>query len=573
MENPPLISIDNPTTQGMPIMEQNGAASYDPQLNLIVYPAQGLQTMPSLLVGISRSPRDVVFYFGTGALPAQANYEQCGMGISEFRLSDATVFFNDMPDAREMIAGWTDDMKQQMQARLRNARQAVNLFLVVLRSTLGHDTSPLSKSQILTFSPYRDHPTWFSRILNVSGFSNERFRRLLIPFCMGQEVDMNPVDMPGSDNDIAEHPYFYSGFIFRFLNLASPHVLSFPGHHANFSLALQDLFLHDRGHTKWIVQLTTTEQRTTYIQRQHNLRTQINLMEQYFSLFWTQFRLEQYLQVHGREWRDVWPRDAPNMGPAFFITPIDWVNFFARTPRVAQIMAHVRANRPITPGWVADMRHLYNSIVSRRLNVPNLPSRLRREHEASGIPTSLADAALYARIFRPKANRYTGGASSSSTEFHFGPPSDLVANLKRFPFETNARAALLSYKAWRNRGPFESLKEYETWINANAGFQDLNNQIKCTVADVANWPLWVFILRSPIQPRANKWPWHELEILTKRAVEHLSLQPIRAAMLLATNQCLMRFRREWLLAENGQRLFNANAACAALDDFLKKFQQ
>jgi hypothetical protein len=279
----PLISL-NSTNHGIPVL--NGAAAQ----NNLVFPSHGISRLPSTFLGYTQTRRDVSFVFAGGAIPAQRNYEvalEKSMGVAEsFAVST------------RVSAAWGDvsnSSPASIRARQSNANQAIGLFMETYHSIFGD--AALRNCQILCFGRFTGrggNVVWASRNMNVRV---RDLRRLLLPFCMAQEVEEEEIGIEGSDPDPDNADKTYMGFVFRVPTLQNvvPYLTE------NWAMMVSDLFAASSGMTSWNVYNDDPRMQDTY----HRMENGLHNIPQH-GAFWFRYGVETFLRRHHRDWRDIW---------------------------------------------------------------------------------------------------------------------------------------------------------------------------------------------------------------------------------------------------------------------------
>jgi len=547
-----LISINNPNTKGLPIL--NGPTpSY-----FVVYPTGGIPQLPSTFLGTAASRIDFCFFFASVAVPAQANFEEASS--SHIGVADSVLFYtNKHPN---LILAWDDERKKAAKARRENAVQAVNLFLGTYTSFFGPNRNYLKQSQIITFgreNPINDNETetassltWISTVLDLSQHDDQAMKNLLIPFCMGQDVDEVDSELegyPDEEDDEASRLKTYHGFVFRLLSVTDSffgqnnHLAGF---HRDFTGVLRSLFISgDREHT-WIVKATTASSIRRYNDIVDGL-TRIPRDES--SLFWFERLLLDYIVKNGRSWSDIWQGNrqgasAENFShpPSVLIEEPEWQEHFANSPDVRAIISHIRRNGLVTRSFLTVTHHLYRELTAPRRTIP--------------MTQAIADFAA---------------PTTRNVLRRFSINPRMVENLAVRPFPLLASAAYITPTAWRNRKPFINDSELLGWVQGNESLRDMTLNRPIAASDLTSWPLWFLILQH--QTNGSDYTNHDLIRRAENVLEILRRHGDKAVQSPEALQNLRVIRRSWLAANHrGQRL-DIRGAMKQLDSFLRNYNK
>ena len=518
-----LISINNPRTRGLPIL--NG----DEEANYMVYPSDAIGSLPCTFLGTAKSPIDVCFFFAAGAVPAQENYDVV-MGDA-LPLSQATIFMQ----RHASLADWDLGLLNVAAMRRANAATAVSIFFSTYRASFGGATAPLQQAQILCFGREVDvrGVVWGSRVLNLADKSEAQLRALLIPFCMSQEVDEAPEELSGNSSErFKDQDMTYAGFVLR-LYSAEAMVENVPGFHHNYTALLHSMFIAATPDCTWVVKSLNPATQKKYFDIQDGIS---RLERDNSTLFWFQHLLSDYLIRHGISWADLWPPELHLASePSTFITNAAWAATFANSQLVVNIIHHIRANRPVSANFRAMMKRFARVAISSR----PLP-----------------------------------GAASTGTPFPTHNPlrmnGALQENLTGLPGRLQALAVTLTPAIWRDRRPFRSEAAFDSWIHENAGYQDPHRDIAVTRADITAWPLWPFVLA--IDPTTNREYRHQFEFnrLASEVMRVLQDNPARVASAAGTINALQDFRAWWIATKNERRM-NFRTPIGILTRFMRQY--
>ena len=145
-----MVSLANARTHGLPILNGN------PKFNTLSYPASGIPDLPCTFLGSTIGHGEMCFFFASGAIPAQDNYE---LAMSERDIQMSAIVA--APASRSNSPGY--------RARLSNARQASTVWFSLYSTAIGLDASTLKQCQIITYGRWENvatHITWTSRMLD-----------------------------------------------------------------------------------------------------------------------------------------------------------------------------------------------------------------------------------------------------------------------------------------------------------------------------------------------------------------------------------------------------------------------
>lgn len=232
---PPLISAENPTTQGVPQLNVEPPSN---QPNCVVYPGASIASLPSTYLGKTLDETSASFYFAPGAIPAQDNYFQANLDDTSDRVDDATKA-----------------------AREQNAKQAIAVFSHDFISTFGRSLVPLRSVQFFCYGdplpgaaePDKPRVAWASKLLDFSKPETRRnFYKLLKKFLMANQVDAVVEGVEGYDpeegDQAAARIYFGLVVVLRLGDDAASSLLSASrsintnARATNWSMAIYNLF-------------------------------------------------------------------------------------------------------------------------------------------------------------------------------------------------------------------------------------------------------------------------------------------------------------------------------------------
>jgi len=507
-----LLAVHNQTTHGLPVL--NGPEGVS---NVVLYPEMGISKLPCTFLGATQSHRETLFIFASGAIPAQKHYEE--IKTNEVSVSQVVA----IGAGAANILDLREDERVTFRHRRAYANQAVDVALQMMRHVFGtHRRDAMRACQIICigrlYQPV-DNLIWMSIPLDLGGKSRNGMRRLLIPFCMGDEMD-NYTALEGSDQDPEHEDQTYQGFILRVFHGRAAVQLN--AHCFDFGTVFRAFFFNDDGSTAWVVK-TNNEHDIAAYNRAFDGVLLIDQADQTApSLYSFTHTLTKYLTQHGRNWADFWPRSP--FSPRFRLSAQVWRDHFSVSPIVNAIITHVKAKRPINAEFSNNLEEL-----DRLMSARGGGSNMRR----------LSSHAIFVNM-------------------------RLVESLGRMTPPQLAYGAVLPITAWSHiLHPFENQEAYNAFVRRE--HPSLTDSP--TNAQTISWPLWFFI----IQFRPNVYTNFNRYEFVHRANRVLAFLRRHADVVIQSDgaiKALLAYRRQWVRAELGLGRWSESRALSSLDSVL-----
>jgi hypothetical protein len=493
-----LISIQN--NKGFPRL--NGPT----EIQNLVYPSSGIDSLPSIYLGSAGGVRGM-FVFASGAIPAQDNYN-IAKSTDQIGVSDAMEYINDPSNYDD------DEQRQVFEARKRNAEAAVPIFLNDIINIYGETDSALNHVQIICYSTSLEEEqyTWASKIMNSTNWTNERWRKLLIPFLMADFIDVLPDGVEVSGANAPNNNMAYNAIC-----IMTPAADNLEGHFTVFGSLLFGMFISANG-CSWNVKSNSH----ALEQRYNAILNGFTSARRYTdSLVWFTEILQTYLARNRRGWTDVWPNHLSRSGsPISFISEDMWEQLKrSNAPLIHSLVSHARANLS----------------VNRRFK---------------DLMSDLADAVLSLSVSTVRGGPRGGAVNfvPGSPNEAFGPKSGLIAELSSLKPQLAVAAVRVGFSVWQERTKaFRNNQKLFDWIK-NVANSPLNMR-KPSLYSVATWPLWRVIMTYSPYGHMRQFSNKEIKARADHLLLFLETSPYKVMQSKKACAALVSYRDWWLKAK------------------------